>query len=121
MALHAGAKPILTLIGDDKREAPTRGPKLAALRIQMPLMAAFRPAAFPCGRTNLRPHTTKQNEDMGSGQGNRDQGHEGVDHEARLKRLAERTLGVHEVARLKRQRLGTPSGMTSRWRRQRKR
>ena len=25
MALHAGAKPILTLIGDDKREAPTRG------------------------------------------------------------------------------------------------
>ena len=43
---------------------------------------------------------------MGSGQGNRDQGHAGVDHEARLKRLAERTLGVHEVARLKRQRLG---------------
>ena len=80
MALHAGAKPILTLIGEGKREAPTRGPKI---------MAALRPAAFPRGRTNLRPHTTTQNEDMGSGQRNRDQGHAGVDHEARLKRLAE--------------------------------
>ena len=106
MALHAGAKPILTYIRDDKREAPARGPNLAALRLQMPRMAALRLAAFPRGRTNLRPHTVKQNGNTESGQRNREQGRAGVDHWTRLKRLAEQTLGVHEVARLKRQRLG---------------
>ena len=75
--------------GRQARGTHARPKKLAALLIQMPIMAALRPAAFPRGLTNLRPHTTTQNEDMGSGQRNRDQGHAVVDHEARLKRLAE--------------------------------